>query len=76
LFAINNGPFVFNRQWSCATVEKNCESKIYLTPEAFNASSTTTTSRLMAIQIDNHPTKQYGTIANILDQGMLGCTPV
>jgi hypothetical protein len=24
----------------------------------------------------SNPTKQYGTIANILDQGMLGCTPV
>jgi hypothetical protein len=27
----------------------------------------------MSIQIANSPTKQYGTIANILDQGMLGC---
>jgi hypothetical protein len=37
---------------------------------------TTNTSGIMAIQIDNRPTKQYGTIANILDQVMSGCAQV
>jgi hypothetical protein len=43
---------------------------------------TTTATRVLeppeslSFQIDNRPTKQYGTIANILDQGMSGCAQV
>jgi hypothetical protein len=71
LFALDDSPLCHRQQGSFVP-SKN----VLALPHALLSIVTTTTSGVMAIQIDNHPTNQYGTIANILDQGMSGCAQV